>query len=498
MRTESKTIGVDLTPLRRGGANGGIKPLIFHSLRTLRQLLDHRATFVFFTNSESHDELRPFARHGDRIVCVTVIPGCPPPSLITLLHREFIDDDQNPFLLIDHGVDVLHCPFGAVPLACPGVPAVSCISDLLHRDFPSSISGDERAHRERYLTETMRVSDALNCVSQYIIGRVHAHYPEFSGKLLYTYNVIHERFNDVTAVAVPRLPVGPYFYYPANYWVHKNHEILLIAYQMYRARAGMNAWPLVLTGHEDARADEIKAIAASLDLTGHVLFFDHVEMGELKTIWQNCGALVFPSLHEGFGIPLLEAMHFAKPIIASNASCLPEIAGDAAHLIDARKPEELAAALHALATSSENQASLSKRSVNRLNQFDFQIEMQKLADVLLTIRTRRLWRRGVGDDGWLAGRAVIALPAHEGRWQLSLELLGGSTPSMLSISAGALPLGTHRVGPGENRRFDFWIRDPRGPLRLSVRSPHASAQVLHLSCITLTPESGEPLVLYTS
>ena len=90
---------------------------------------------------------------------------------------------------------------------------------------------------------------------------------------------------------------------------------------------------------------------------------------QLCSLYANCFALLQPTLYEGFGLPLVEGMTFAKPIVTSNISSMPEIAGDAALLVDPEKPREIADSIVQLATDSELYKRLSENAARRAGLF---------------------------------------------------------------------------------------------------------------------------------
>jgi len=105
---------------------------------------------------------------------------------------------------------------------------------------------------------------------------------------------------------------------------------------------------LVLPGYETWHEAELRAHAATLNVAGDVRFPDWVSGAELEGLWALTRAFVFPSLYEGFGLPVLEAMARGVPVACANASSLPEVAGDAALLFDPYDPRAIAAAITTL------------------------------------------------------------------------------------------------------------------------------------------------------
>lgn len=107
---------------------------------------------------------------------------------------------------------------------------------------------------------------------------------------------------------------------------------------------------LVLPGNPTRHQDELAALAQELGVGEAVRFPGWVSAGELEGLYRAASCFVFPSRHEGFGLPVLEAMRRGVPVACSNASALPEVAGDAALYFDPDRPDEIAAALVRLLT----------------------------------------------------------------------------------------------------------------------------------------------------
>jgi len=253
------------------------------------------------------------------------------------------------------------------------------VVDLLHRDYPFSISDGERAWREEFFQQLLLDADFVQGISNYTVSRLVHHYPSSSKRVFFTYLPIDQRLRYGSTRPVER----PFFIYPANFWIHKNHEILLIAYRLYRHTSSEDRWDLVLTGHLDQRAEQLKSLANTLGIGRYVHFKGHLNEEEFAELFDRAGALVYPSLHEGFGIPLVEAMRFRKPIICSRYTSIPEIAGSAALYINAKDPVELASSMKRISEDHELRARLVYSGEHRIGEFSISKEVQKLAEILL-------------------------------------------------------------------------------------------------------------------
>lgn len=127
-------------------------------------------------------------------------------------------------------------------------------------------------------------------------------------------------------------------------------------------------YELVLAGDVCKRAD-IRTAIEQLQIGPQTKLVGQVSDDELAQYYQQATVFVFPSLYEGFGLPVLEAMGCGCPVICSNAASLPEVAGDATVLVDPRRPDQLAEALAKLLTSPDMQASLRVRGLARAKEF---------------------------------------------------------------------------------------------------------------------------------
>jgi len=136
-------------------------------------------------------------------------------------------------------------------------------------------------------------------------------------------------------------------------------------------------WQLVLAGSAGYGAAEIAAKIAGARSRGRIRMLGYVPPAELANWYARAMIFAFPSLDEGFGMPVLEAMASGTPVISSNRSAIPEVAGDAAWLVDPEDTEELAGALLALTRDPERRADLSHRGLARAAQFTWAEAVEK-------------------------------------------------------------------------------------------------------------------------
>lgn len=164
------------------------------------------------------------------------------------------------------------------------------------------------------------------------------------------------------------LPKSNYFLYIGRHDPYKNLHRLIAAF----AALPNQDYELWLAGSTDPRyTPTLKADTERLGITERVKFLDYVPYNQLPTLINQAIALVFPSLWEGFGFPVLEAMACGTPVITSNLSSLPEVTEDAAILVDPYNPGEITAAMQTIATDSKVRSRLSTLGILRASQFSW-------------------------------------------------------------------------------------------------------------------------------
>ncbi|WP_081973014.1 glycosyltransferase family 4 protein [Leptolyngbya sp. KIOST-1] len=250
-----------------------------------------------------------------------------------------------------HRVDLLFCPFSSPNLSERGLPIVSTIYDLQHLDIPDFFDKGECLIRTRFLEDLSTKANRIICISDFTRQSYLNYFHVVSDKLICIPVCIHERLKHQTRENVTRsldklgLAKRPYLFFPANFWPHKNHCALLEAYSRYWNEYSLCEVDLVFTGALESAQKDIESIANTLGLRDNIHFMGFLSENEVISIWQGSQGLIFPSLYEGFGIPLLEAMWFQKPIACSKVASLYEVGGDAAIYFDPKNLEEMAVAM---------------------------------------------------------------------------------------------------------------------------------------------------------
>jgi glycosyltransferase involved in cell wall biosynthesis len=178
-----------------------------------------------------------------------------------------------------------------------------------------------------------------------------------------------------------RLP-SRYFFSLATDFPHKNLPNLLDAYSIFRGRwRGSKPPGLVLAGHTSCARSGFYPNLESKPLAEGITFLGPVTSVQLKVLYQDAEALVFPSLYEGFGLPPLEAMAAGTPVIAMPISAVPEVGGDSVLYPDSLSPVDLARAMETVATNQYLRNDLRERGIRRAEQFRWENTARATLDV---------------------------------------------------------------------------------------------------------------------
>lgn len=162
----------------------------------------------------------------------------------------------------------------------------------------------------------------------------------------------------------------PYLLYVGNAYPHKNLERLIISFGKLITEYMLD-YQLVIAGRKDHFHERLEQEVASVRLDDRVIFTDYVSDAELAGLYNKASLYVFPSLSEGFGLPALEAVSYGVPVVCSDATCLPEIAGDAAEYFDGKDEGEMAKVMAAVLANKERQELLIERGYEQVKKFSW-------------------------------------------------------------------------------------------------------------------------------
>jgi len=288
-------------------------------------------------------------------------------------------------LMMD-GLELFHATNSwGIPLVQP-CPLVSTLHDSFVRSAPESVYTRVRICGNFLDWYAMRRSAAILTVSHFSRGELARWFPGAAHKISVIYEGVASRFQPVTDTPVLQRVrqkynvADQYLLYVGVAKRHKNLERLLTAYNAL-AQDKRQVYQLVLvTRASHQHGDYYRTLRQLGDPSG-VRFIDYVDDVDLPALYSGAMAFILPSLYEGFGLPILEAMACGVPVIAAHASALPEIAGDAALWVDPCKVESIRGALLRLLEDAELRLGLIHRGLQRAQKFSWLTAAEQVQEV---------------------------------------------------------------------------------------------------------------------
>ncbi|BAC91912.1 glycosyltransferase family 4 protein [Gloeobacter violaceus] len=278
-----------------------------------------------------------------------------------------------PALYRTHKADLLFSPLPEAPLArhCRSVVTVH---DLIPLRFPGPFPALLTRYFQYYVPQVLHNSEHILCDSEATASDIVRFYG-IAAKKLTAIPLAHD-----AAHFYPRgLAPANYFLYLGRQDRHKNLDRMLQALACLKDRE-CEFW---IAGPRDTRQyPQLLARVQHLNLGGRVRFLDYVPYMELPGLIERAVALLFPTLWEGFGLPVLEAMACGTPVITSNLASLSEIAADAALLVDPYRVGAIAAAMHRILNEPGLRHQLQVQGLARASLFRWDRTARRTAEVL--------------------------------------------------------------------------------------------------------------------
>jgi glycosyltransferase involved in cell wall biosynthesis len=178
--------------------------------------------------------------------------------------------------------------------------------------------------------------------------------------------------------AMPNIGSKPYLLYVGRNQPHKNIQRFIDAFAILKKTKP--DLKLVLVGKKDELSEKHEAYAAAHKIAD-VIFTGYVSEGQLRWLYENCSCYVFPSLSEGFGLPPLEAMIHGAPVASSNATCLPEINGDAAHYFNPLDTNDMAKKIAEVLDSDALRQELIQKGAAQVKKYSWQRMAEQTLEV---------------------------------------------------------------------------------------------------------------------
>jgi glycosyltransferase involved in cell wall biosynthesis len=359
--------------------------------------IDARKLHDFGIGTYIRNLLRQLARldHDTEFVLLARTPDCEALGTLAENFRAVPEDAENysigeqyriPLALKRERVTLFHAPHYVLP---PLVPcrSVVTIHDCIHLMFPQYLPGRlaltyARASISLASRRAARVLTVSESSKRDILRFVNVP-PE---KIDVIYNAYDERFGvepreeDVERVRERYQLHDAFVLYAGNVKPHKNLERLIEAFNIVRSR-GLSHLKLVLIGDDISKYAALRRAVHFYQLHKYVRFLGYLPEETLAVMYRLAAVFVFPSLYEGFGLPPLEAMASGTPVVTSNVSSLPEVAGDAAVLVDPYSPLAIADGIERVLCDEALRRDLRMKGLARARQFSWETSVRRVREI---------------------------------------------------------------------------------------------------------------------
>jgi len=293
------------------------------------------------------------------------------------------------------GCQILHCTSNTAPVIS-SVPLVVTLHDIIYMEssYMKILRGSGtnyqkfgNAYRRMFVPWVIRKSRKIITVSDFEKERIGKFFGmEADPRLEAVYNGVSEHFKPVNEVSELKRVKETYhlpdrfFFFLGNTDPKKNTKGTLKAFSDFLKQSGTDHHLVML----DYNKDELEKLLTEIgdpELIRRIVLTGYVVNTDLPAIYSQCEVFLYPSLRESFGIPMLEAMASGAPVITSNTSSMPEVAGDAALLVDPFKPEEITSAMLRIIADKELKASMISKGFTQAAKFSWKAMARHVLEI---------------------------------------------------------------------------------------------------------------------
>jgi len=289
----------------------------------------------------------------------------------------------------EEGVDILHCTSNTAPIFIK-VPLIVTIHDIIYLESinfnGSAYQNFGNLYRKIVVPFCIRKSRAIITVSNFERSRILEHTQIQEGKIVTIYNAKSEAFKVIEDKAlldkVRRTYLLPekYILFFGNTAPKKNTRRVLEAYVIY-SKSSSQILPLVITDCQESHIRSILSDIKAPEVMKNIHVRDYIGFNDLPSVYNLAFLFLYPSLRESFGLPIIESMACGTPVITSNTSSMPEVAGDAAILINPESKDDLAKAIEKLLSDDKLYERLKEAGLKRATAFNWNLTAREVLKI---------------------------------------------------------------------------------------------------------------------
>lgn len=303
-------------------------------------------------------------------------------------------------ILKKHGCDLLHVPhlfWKPQGIPCPYVVTVHDLLDHMYR--VNSHSTVKRNMHFQFTRRVLRHAARIFAVSNFSKAdtvRIFRIKPE---KIEVIYNAIDDRFRMGHASDAERQFIAeryqvncPFLLYAGRISPHKNVVRIIEAFSALKGELNKDRkfedLKLIIIGDEVSKHPDLRRACVKGGVQNDVRFLGFVPIDVLRIFYDQAKIFVFPSLYEGFGLPPLEAMAQATPVVTSNTSSVPEVVGNAAVMVNPENVFEIMRALHRVLLDQPLREKLKARGIERAEKFSWEASVRRMLEIYGEVANR--------------------------------------------------------------------------------------------------------------
>ncbi len=368
-------IGVNTRLLLKGKLEG----IGWFTFQTLEKIVrSHPEHEFFFFFDRDYDPSFVFASN---VTPVVVHPQARHPVLFYLWFEWSL-----PAKLKKYNIDLFLSPDSYMSLSTK-VPTCLVIHDLAFEHYPEHYVPSHRLYWTHYSPLFARKATRIATVSTYSKHDISKRYGIDENKIDVVYNGAHAEyvplsFEEREQVKARYTDGCEYFVFAGAIHPRKNIVNLLKAFVLFKKHQRSNM-KLVIVGRPAWKYDEVEELRNTMQFKDDVKWVGYMNIDELSKVMGGAYALVYASLFEGFGIPILEAMQCDVPAIVSNTSSMPEVAGDAALLVDPKDPADIAEKMHLIYKDEMLRKQLIANARMQVKKFDWNLSAERLWECMM-------------------------------------------------------------------------------------------------------------------
>lgn len=262
------------------------------------------------------------------------------------------------------------------------VPQVIVAHDLAYEHFTDNVPFLIRHYLKYFMPRYAQNAKRLATVSEFSKQDIVSKYGIAADKIDVVYNGAKEVYQPISEEVKQQVRTKyadgkNYFIYVGSIHPRKNAKNLLLAFEKFKAETNSD-YQLLIVGRKAWDFEEVDEVHTQMNSKKEVKFLGHVPPDELGQIVASAFAMVYVSLFEGFGIPIVEAMSCGVPVITSNITSMPEAAGDAALLVNPKSVEEISTAMKKIVGDSSLRNSLIEKGKVQTQKFSWNLTAEKL------------------------------------------------------------------------------------------------------------------------